>query len=140
MLDANAHDGAGGDGGEGELAGAFAADLAQAGDVDHAHRDGKDDGAEHAAREVLQRSGQEQQYRQNEGGEHELGELAARPRAVRHGGLGRAAVDDKGAAESGGGVGRGKAEDVGVRIDGFRGSATQGARRGGTLRNDHDEA
>ena len=38
LFDANAHDSDSGDGGEGELAGAFTADLAQAGDVDHGQR------------------------------------------------------------------------------------------------------
>jgi hypothetical protein len=62
---------------------------------------------------------EEEQHCQDESSEHELGDLAARGGAVRHGGLGRAAVDDKGAAESDNGVGRGKAEDVGVFIEGF---------------------
>src|SRR5208282_5064766 len=107
LFDADAHDGDGGAGGEGEFAGAFAADVAQAGDVDHGDRDGKDDGAEHTAREILERSGEEEQDHQNEGGENELGDLTARARAVRHGGLGRAAVDDEGAADGGEGVGGG---------------------------------
>ena len=49
-----------------ELAGAFAADVAQAGHVDHPDRDREHDGGQHAARQVLQRAGQDQQHQQHD--------------------------------------------------------------------------
>src|ERR1700733_2085304 len=140
LFDADADDTGGRDGGEGELTRTFTADVAQGDEVDHADRNGENDGAEHAAREVLQRSCEEQQDQQDDGGEGKLGHLTARARAVRHGSLGWAAVDHEGPADGGGGVGCGEAEDVGVFVDGFIVTRREDARRGGALRDDHDEA
>ena len=70
----------------------------------------------------------------------ELGDLTARARPVRHGRLGRAAVDHECAADGRGGVGDGEACDVGIFVDGFAVTPCEGARGGGALGDDHDEA
>ena len=69
------------------------------------------------ARQVLQRAGQEQQHHQHDACEDQLRELAARARAIRHGGLGRAAVDHERPAHGGGGIRRRQPEDVRVLVD-----------------------
>jgi hypothetical protein len=71
-------DGRGGDEREKELAGAFAADVSQTPHVDHSDRDREYDGGQHATRQVLKRSGQEQQHEQHDALQHQLRDLAAR--------------------------------------------------------------
>src|SRR5271157_458818 len=78
-----------------EFARAFAPDVAEALNIDHADRDRKNDARQYAVRQVLQRAGQKQEHDEHDGGEGELRDLASRASFVRHGCLGRAAVDDE---------------------------------------------
>ena len=117
LLDADRRHGRGGEKRQEEFARAFAPDVRRGLHVDHADRDGEHDARQHAARQVLQRAGQEQEHDQHDGGEDELRDLAARARPIRHSRLGRAAVDDEGPADRRGGVGGRLAQDVGVFVD-----------------------
>ena len=130
----------GGEKREPELAPALAQDVLQALHVDHADRDGEDDARKHAARQVLQVPGQRDQHDRDDPGEDELGELALRARVVRHGGLGRAAVDDEGAGQRRPGIGGGDAEDVGVLVDVLAMLDRVDARGRRALGDDHHEA
>ena len=67
---------------------------------------------QHAARQVLQRAGQEQQHQQHDAGEDQLCDLAARAGAIRHRGLRRAAIDHERPAQRRGRIRRRQAEDV----------------------------
>ena len=140
LLDADRDNGRRGGDGEIKLARAFAADVAQTGNVDHPDRDREHDAGQHAARQVLERAGQEQQHQQHDSREHQLRNLAARARAIRHGGLRRAAVDHKRAAQCGGSIGGRQSEDIGVLVDAFVIPQREHARCRGALRDDHDEA
>ena len=140
FLDADGHHHRGGGDGKEEFARTFAADVAQAGDVDHPDRDREHDGGQHAARQVLQRAGQGQQHQQHDAREHQLRDLAARAGAIRHGGLRRAAVDHEGPAHGGGGIRGRQPEDVGVLVDPLAVTQREDARGRGALRDDHHEA
>ena len=126
--------------GEIELARAFAADVPQSLHVDHPDRDREHDAGQHAARQVLQRAGQKQQHQQHDACEHQLRDLAARARAIRHGGLRRAAVDHEGPAQRGGRIRGGQPEDVRILVDALVMAHREYARGRGALRDDHHEA
>ena len=108
--------------------------------VDHADGDGEHDARQNAARQVLQRAGQEHEHDGDDDGEDELRDLAPRARPFRHRRLGRAAVDHEGAAERRGGVGGREPEDVGVLVDALLVLDRIDARRRRALGDDHDEA
>ena len=60
-----------------ELAGALAPDVAQAAHVDEPDGDGEDDRPEDAARQVLQRAGEEEEHERHDAGGREVRHLAA---------------------------------------------------------------
>ena len=105
LLDADRDDGRCGENRQLELPRAFTANIAQPPHIDHPDRDREHDGGEHAARQVLQWAGEEEQHQQHDAGEDELRDLAARAGAFRHRGLGGTAVDHKGPAHRGRRVG-----------------------------------
>ena len=140
LLDADRDNGRRGGDGKIKLARAFAPNVAQTGDVDHADRDREHDAGQHAARQVLQRAGQEQQHQQHDACEYQLRDLAARARAIRHRGLGRAAVDHERPAHRGGGIRGRQPEDVRILVDALVITQRECARCRGALRDDHHEA
>ena len=117
LLDTDRHDHRGGADSKVELARTFAADVTQASCVDHPDRDREHDGSQHAARQVLQRAGKSQQHQQHNACKYLLCKLAARARAIRHGGLRRTAVDHERPAHSCGGIRGRQPEDVRVLVD-----------------------
>ena len=123
-----------------EFTRAFAPDVAEALNIDHADRDREHDARQHAVRQVLQRAGQKQEHDKHDGGEGELRDLAARASLIRHCRLGRAAVDDEGPADRRCGVGGGYTQNVCVFVDAFFEDRRVYARGRRALRDDHDEA
>ena len=65
--------------------------------------------------------------------------LAAATRGVHHGGLGRAAIDNKGAAATGGGIGESKTDEVHVLIEPIAVAQRIGL-RGGRALSENDDA
>ena len=140
LLDADRHDRRGGEDRQQEFAPALLKDAAEALHVDHADGDREHDARQHAARQILQRTGQKQEDDEHDPGEGELGDLASRARPVRHRRLRRTAVDDEGAADRRGGVRRREPKDVRVLVDPLLMPNGVDARRGRALGDDHHEA
>ena len=140
LLDADRNDRRGGRGRQQEFAPALLKDASQARDVDHAGGDREHDARQHAVRQILPGTSQEQEDNEHDPSEGELGYLASRARPLRHRRLSRTAVDDESAADRRGGVRSRKAEDVGVCVDPLLMSNRIHARRGRALRYDHHEA
>ena len=72
LLDADRDNCRRGDDGKIKLARAFAANIAQTLYVDHPERDRKHDAGQHAARQILERAGQEQQHQQHDACKYQL--------------------------------------------------------------------
>src|SRR4029450_3513128 len=140
LLDANDHYDRGGGQRELELAGAFAPDVAQAGQIDEPYGDREDDGAKHALRQILQRAGQKEEYERDDGGGGEVRELAAPARALDHSSLRRTTIDHERAAERRGRIGRRQSEEVGVFVECLAMARRVGARRRGALGDNHHKA
>jgi hypothetical protein len=118
----------------------FAANVTQFRHVDHSDRDREHNTSQHAARQVLQRAGQEQQYQQRDGRKYQLGDLAARADAICHGGLRRAAVYHECSAHGGSCIRSWQPEDIRVLVDALVMAHGKSVRRGGALRDYHHEA
>ena len=123
-----------------EFAPALLKDVAEALHVDHAGRDREHDARQHAVRQILQRTGQEQEDEKHDPGEGQLRDLASRAGPVRHRRLRRTAVDDEGSADRRGGVRRRKPENVRVLVDALLMLNRVDARSGRALGDDHHEA
>ena len=129
-----------GDHGERELAGALAADVAQAPEVDQSDRDREHDRASTQRGRYCSGAGEEQQHEHDDRRGRELRDLARRTGALAHRRLRQAAVHDEGAADRGRGVCRRQSEDVRVLVDALVMAHAKTARRCGALRDDDHEA
>ena len=98
LLDTHADDDGGGDGCDHELVSAESPDLAHIQEIDELETDQEDDGRENGVRQVLQRLRQEEEDDRDDDGGRQLRHLRSTLGLVDHLGLGRAAVDDEGAA------------------------------------------
>ncbi len=131
--------GHGDEGGDDELVGAEAQDLAHAREVDELDADEEHHRGQHRLGHVLDGDGQEQQHDGHDGAGGDLGELAAAAGAVDHLGLGGGSVDDEGAVRAGHGVGRAEPDQVDVLVEVVVVLGRVGPRRGGALGQDEDE-
>ena len=123
-----------------KLSRTFAPDARQPAQVDQLDSNDENDGAQHAARQKLQWLRQEQQYQRDHDCGRNLRQLAAAARALDHRGLGRTAVDDERATESGDRVRSGQSDQVVVLVQLLMMPRRIEAGRGRALRKDHDEA
>ncbi|EXI65664.1 MAG: hypothetical protein AW08_03035 [Candidatus Accumulibacter adjunctus] len=89
---------------------------------------------------MRQRPGEKEQHQQDENTGGELRDLAAATAAIDHGGVGRAAIDDEGPRQAGAEIGHAEADHVHVLVEAIAVLGGIGARGGGALRQDDDEA
>ena len=90
-------------------------------------------------RKKLQRTGEEKKHQGNDASGREVRELVCAARTFDHGGLCRAPIHNKGAAESRCGIGGGETDQVAVFVEFLMMASGICARCCGALRNDHDE-
>ena len=112
----------------------------QSADVHQPHRDHENDCSQHADGEEPQWSGQKQQHHSDGGRSGQVRELAAAAGGFHHRGLGRASINDEGAAQSRRGIGRAEPEEIAVLVQRLVMAHGVGPRRYGALCDDHHKA
>ncbi len=122
------------------FAGTLAADIGEAAEIDKSHRDDEHDGGQYAAGKILQRAGKKKKNECNHYGGRDLRQLAAAAGTLNHSSLRGTAVDDKGAADSGGKIGGGQTEQVGIFVEALMVADGIDACGGGALSHDHHQA
>ena len=117
LLDAKDDDGSGGDEGQGEFGRLGQLNFSQAAMVDKFDAYMENDGGEDGVGEKAERPGEKKENHEYDCRGGELGPLAAAASCVHHGCLGGTAVDYKGGAAAGDGIGNGKPDEVQILIE-----------------------
>ena len=111
----------------------------RAAQIDKAHGDGEHNRSKNTLRKKLQRTGEEKKDQSNDASGGQVRQLVCAAGTFDHGGLCGAAIHNKGAAESRGGIGGREADKVGVLVELLMMASGICARCCGALRNDHDK-
>src|SRR5207245_6975264 len=100
----------------------------------------EEDGGKDGVGEEAQRPGKKEEHHQDHCGRGQMGPLTAAACRVYHGGLGRAAVDDEGAAAACGSVCKREPNQIQILAEVVAVTESVGARGGSALSQDDDEA
>src|SRR5258708_3654750 len=97
------------------------------------------DGGEDGIRETAQRLGEKEEHHQDNGGRRHMGPLTAATRAVYYGSLGGTAVNNEGAATTGGSVGQRETDQIDILTEVVTITESVRARGGSALSEDDNE-
>src|SRR4029077_10324837 len=120
--------------------GTLAADIGNAAEIAKSPRGDEHDGGQYALGKILQRAGKKKKNESDHYGGRDLRQLAASAGTLNHSSLRGTAVDDKGATDSGGKIGGGQTEQVGVFVEALMVAGGIDACGGGALSHDHHQA
>ena len=115
------------------------ANFGEATSVNQFDTDSKYDGGQDSVREEAQGPSEKEEHHQDHGGRSQMGPLTTATRGVHHGGLGRAAVNNEGAATTGGSVGQRETDQIDILTEVFTITESVGARGGGALSEDDND-